>query len=103
MALKALPGGVIYDDKTGSRLDEPAGRNLEAIHRQLGKRASDALNMAEKALAQSSKVTDGAGQQVDLSIYATRAYADQAAVQAAEEVAGQAELCLLYTSPSPRD
>ena len=36
MALVRLPGGVIYDDVTGTRINEPQGINFEAIHRQLG-------------------------------------------------------------------
>ena len=36
MALKKLPGGVIVETDGGARLNEPAGINLEAIHRQLG-------------------------------------------------------------------
>ena len=36
MALKKLPGGVIVETTAGARLNEEAGVNLEAIHRQLG-------------------------------------------------------------------
>lgn len=36
MALKKLPGGVIVETAAGARLNEEAGVNLEAIHRQLG-------------------------------------------------------------------
>ena len=35
MALKKLPGGVIVETTDGARLNEEAGVNLEAIHRQL--------------------------------------------------------------------
>ena len=35
MALKKLPGGVIVETTAGARLNEDAGVNLEAIHRQL--------------------------------------------------------------------
>ena len=36
MALKKLPGGVIVETTAGARLNEEAGVNLEAIHRQIG-------------------------------------------------------------------
>ena len=35
MALKKLPGGVVVETTAGARLNEEAGVNLEAIHRQL--------------------------------------------------------------------
>ena len=35
MALKKLPGGVVVETDGGARLNEEAGVNLEAIHRQL--------------------------------------------------------------------
>ena len=35
MALKKLPGGVIVETTAGARLNEEAGINLEAIHRQI--------------------------------------------------------------------
>lgn len=35
MALKKLPGGIIYQDDGGSYPNEEAGRNHEAIHRQI--------------------------------------------------------------------
>ena len=35
MALKKLPGGVIVETDGGARLNESAGINLEAIHRQI--------------------------------------------------------------------
>ena len=35
MALKKLPGGVIVETTAGARLNEEAGVNLEAIHRQI--------------------------------------------------------------------
>lgn len=35
MALKKLPGGVIVETEAGARLNEEAGVNLEAIHRQI--------------------------------------------------------------------
>ena len=35
MALKKLPGGVIVETTDGARLNEEAGVNLEAIHRQI--------------------------------------------------------------------
>lgn len=111
MALRPLPGGVIYDDKAGSRLDEPAGRNLEAIHRQLGKQSSAALDVAETALERAKAArqivfdqdgtpvivdggTVGGGGSVPPvgdTVYATRAYVETKAQQAAQQVAGQAE------------
>ena len=36
MALKKLPGGVVVETTAGARLNEEAGINLEAIHRQIG-------------------------------------------------------------------
>lgn len=36
MALKKLPGGVVVETDGGARLNEEAGVNLEAIHRQIG-------------------------------------------------------------------
>ena len=47
MALKKLPGGVIVET-TGARLNEDAGVNLEAIHRQLGAQAAAALDEARR-------------------------------------------------------
>lgn len=44
MALVRLPGGVIYDDVTGTRVNEPQGVNLEAVHRQLGAQATAAMD-----------------------------------------------------------
>ena len=44
MALKKLPGGVVVETTAGARLNEDAGVNLEAIHRQLGGAASAALD-----------------------------------------------------------
>ena len=44
MALKKLPGGVIVETEAGARLNEEAGINLEAIHRQLGAQAAAALD-----------------------------------------------------------
>lgn len=47
MALKKLPGGVIVETEAGARLNEEAGINLEAIHRQLAGQSAataDALN-----------------------------------------------------------
>ena len=35
MALKKLPGGVVVETDGGTRLNEEAGINLEAIHRQI--------------------------------------------------------------------
>lgn len=35
MALKKLPGGVVVETTAGARLNEEAGVNLEAIHRQI--------------------------------------------------------------------
>ena len=44
MALKKLPGGVIVETEAGARLNEEAGVNLEAIHRQLGAQAAAAMD-----------------------------------------------------------
>ena len=49
MALKKLPGGVIVETTAGARLDEAAGINLEAIHRQLGAQATAAMDEARAA------------------------------------------------------
>ena len=48
MALKKLPGGVIVETDGGARLNEEAGVNLEAIHRQLGAQAAAALDEARR-------------------------------------------------------
>ena len=48
MALKKLPGGVIVETATGARLNEDAGVNLEAIHRQLSGAAAAALEQAKR-------------------------------------------------------
>ena len=48
MALKKLPGGVIVETDGGARLNEEAGINLEAIHRQLGAQAAAALEQAKR-------------------------------------------------------
>lgn len=48
MALKKLPGGVIVETTAGARLNEEAGVNLEAIHRQLGAQAAAALEQAKR-------------------------------------------------------
>ena len=48
MALVRLPGGVIYDDVTGARINEPQGINFEAIHRQLGAQTAAALDEARR-------------------------------------------------------
>lgn len=48
MALKKLPGGVIVETEAGARLNEAAGINLEAIHRQLGAQAAAALDEARR-------------------------------------------------------
>ena len=48
MALVRLPGGVIYDDVTGTRINEPQGINLEAIHRQLGAQIAAAMDEARR-------------------------------------------------------
>ena len=44
MALKKLPGGVVVETTNGARLNEDAGVNLEAIHRQLGAQATAAMD-----------------------------------------------------------
>lgn len=48
MALKKLPGGVIVETDGGARLNEDAGVNLEAIHRQLGAQAAAAMDEARR-------------------------------------------------------
>ena len=48
MALKKLPGGVVVETEAGARLNEDAGINLEAIHRQLGAQAAAALDEARR-------------------------------------------------------
>ena len=48
MALVGLPGGVIYDDVTGTRINEPQGINFEAIHRQLGAQIAAAVDAATR-------------------------------------------------------
>ena len=48
MALKKLPGGVVVETTAGARLNEEAGINLEAIHRQLGAQAAAALDEARR-------------------------------------------------------
>lgn len=48
MALKLLPGGVVYDDVTGTRVNEPQGINFEAIHRQLGAQIAAAMDAANR-------------------------------------------------------
>ena len=48
MALKKLPGGVIVETDGGARLNEDAGVNLEAIHRQLGAQAAAAMEQAKR-------------------------------------------------------
>ena len=50
MALKKLPGGVVVETDGGARLNEDAGVNLEAIHRQLaGQSAATADALKSKA------------------------------------------------------
>ena len=48
MALKKLPGGVIVETEAGARLNEEAGVNLEAIHRQLAGQSAAALEQAKR-------------------------------------------------------
>ena len=48
MALKKHPGGVLYETDGGAWLNEEAGVNLEAIHRQLGAQAAAALDEARR-------------------------------------------------------
>ena len=48
MALKKLPGGVIVETDGGARLNEDAGTNLEAIHRQLGAQIAAAMDEARR-------------------------------------------------------
>ena len=48
MALKKHPGGVLYETDGVAWLNEEAGVNLEAIHRQLGAQAAAALDEARR-------------------------------------------------------
>ena len=48
MALKKLPGGVVVETDGGARLNEDAGINLEAIHRQLGAQIAAAMDEARR-------------------------------------------------------
>ena len=48
MALKKLPGGVIVETDGGARLNEEAGINFEAIHRQLGAQIAAAMDEARR-------------------------------------------------------
>ena len=49
MALKKLPGGVVVETDGGARLNEEAGINLEAIHRQIvAGAAAAALEQAKR-------------------------------------------------------
>ena len=57
MALKKLPGGVIVETEAGARLNEAAGVNLEAIHRQLGAQATAAMDAAQAAEAKVKTIT----------------------------------------------
>lgn len=50
MALKKLPGGVVVETTAGARLNEEAGVNLEAIHRQIiGAAVAAGKDVAESA------------------------------------------------------
>ena len=57
MALKKLPGGVVVETTAGARLNEEAGVNLEAIHRQLGAQAAAAMDAAQAAEAKVETIT----------------------------------------------
>ena len=57
MALKKLPGGVVVETTAGARLNEEAGVNLEAIHRQLGAQATAAMDAAQAAEAKVETIT----------------------------------------------
>ena len=48
MALKKLPGGVVVETTDGARLNEAAGINLEAIHRQIGAQIAAAMDEARR-------------------------------------------------------
>ena len=58
MALKKLPGGVVVETTDGARLNEDAGVNLEAIHRQLGVRGEAAADRAELAADNAERAVD---------------------------------------------
>ena len=57
MALKKLPGGVVVETTAGAWLNEAAGVNLEAIHRQLGVQAASAMDAAQAAEAKVETIT----------------------------------------------
>ena len=62
MALKKLPGGVIVETATGARLNEEAGVNLEAIHRQIVAGVDDRVGQAaagviEEAAAEADRAS----------------------------------------------
>lgn len=63
MALKKLPGGVIVETDGGARLNEEAGVNLEAIHRQIvagGPTSELAKAEADRAKAEADRATQAA-------------------------------------------
>lgn len=63
MALKKLPGGVIVETEAGARLNEEAGVNLEAIHRQIiaGAPITEAARAeADRAKAEADRATAAA-------------------------------------------
>ena len=86
MALKKLPGGVVYETDGGARLNEEAGVNLEAIHRQLGAQAAAALAaLATKADIKALDAVRATAQAAQSTAHDARATAN-----AASSVAGSA-------------
>ena len=87
MALKKLPGGVIVETEAGARLNEEAGVNLEAIHRQLSGATSAAMDVlktkADIAALNTVRATAQAAQSTALDARAT--------ASAASSVAGSAQ------------
>lgn len=64
MALKKLPGGVVVETTAGARLNEEAGVNLEAIHRQIiaGAPVTEAARAeADRAKAEADRAAASAG------------------------------------------
>ena len=60
MALKKLPGGVIVETDGGARLNEAAGVNLEAIHRQLFAGVDSRVGQALDSLPKPTALNDRA-------------------------------------------
>lgn len=87
MALKKLPGGVIVETDGGARLNEEAGVNLEAIHRQLGAQSAAALD----ALKTKADITALNGVRATAQAAQSTALDARATANAASSVAGSAQ------------